>query len=100
MSQQEYTSGLVRAWGAGDRSRAAHYANAQAVQQLFGWLTRGGPGWSLVGCDNAGPRPACTFIDRESGRRLVLFYDAYELGRPHAVLDLEVLPAVPTPTTQ
>jgi hypothetical protein len=45
-------------------------------------------------------RPACTFIDRESGRRLVLFYDAYELGRPHAVLDLEVLPAVPTPTTQ
>ena len=100
VSQQEYTSQLVRAWGAGDRIRATHFATAPAVQQLFGWLARGGPGWSLVGCDNAGPRPACTFIDRESGRRLVLFYDAYKLGRPHAVLDLEILPTVATPTTQ
>jgi hypothetical protein len=99
-SQQDYTSVLVRAWGVGDQSRARRYATAAAVKKLFGTIDRGGPGWSLVGCDNAGPQPACTFIDRGQGQRLVIFYDAYKLGQPRAVLDLEFISDKPTLATQ
>ncbi|WP_344139957.1 hypothetical protein [Pedococcus bigeumensis] len=70
------------------------------MKKLFGTMDRGGPGWSLVGCDNAGPQPACTFIDRGQGQRLVIFYDAYKLGQPRAVLDLEFISDNPTLATQ
>ena len=99
-SQQDYTSVLVRAWGVGDQTRARRYATAAAVKKLFGTIDRGGPGWTLVGCDNAGPQPACTFIDRGQGQRLVILYDAYKLGQPRAVLDLEFISDNPTLATQ
>ena len=98
-SQQEYTSTLVRAWGRGDRGTAGYYTTAAALTKMFEGLDRGGPGWSLIGCDNAGPRPACTFIEREQEKRLVLFYDAYKLGQPGAVLDLEFISDIPAPAT-
>ena len=90
---------LVRAWGAGDRGRAGWYATPGAMKKLFGAMGRGGPGWLLLGCDNAGPMPACTFGDRQAQRRLVLFYDADKLAQPRAVLDLEFLSDHPTSTT-
>lgn len=95
-SQQEYTSVLVRAWGAGDRGRARWYATEAAMNKLFGAKGRGGPGWSLLGCDNAGPLPACTFSDRQTKQRLVLFYDADKLAAPRAVLDLEFISDFPS----
>lgn len=98
-SQQEYTSILVRAWGAGDRGRAGRYATPAAVEKLFGVMAGGGPRWSLLACDNAGPMPACTFSDRQAKQRLVLFYDAEKLARPRAVLDLEFLSDQSTSTT-
>ena len=90
----------MRAWGVGDRTGAGRYATQAAVRELFGAIDPGGPGWALVGCDNAGPRPACTFADRGQGQRLVLFYDSAKLGQPRAVLDVDFLSDEPTLATQ
>ena len=99
-SQQAYTSLAVRAWGVGDRARAGQYATAAAVRQLFREVDEGGPGWSLTGCDNAGPRPACTFSDPGQGQRLVLFYDSARLGQPRAILEAEFIADDPTAPVQ
>jgi hypothetical protein len=99
-SQQAYTSLVVRAWGVGDRVKAGRYATDKAVRELFGTITSGGPRWSLIGCDNAGPRPACTFGDPGQGQRLVLFYDADRLGQPDAVVDVEFIADDPTMPVQ
>ncbi|MFC8502475.1 hypothetical protein ACFUC1_08950 [Pedococcus sp. NPDC057267] len=69
------------------------------MDKLFGAAAVGGPGWSLLGCDNAGPLPACTFSDRQTKQRLVLFYDADKLTRPRAVLDLEFISDAPATTS-
>ena len=79
---------------------AGRYATEDAVRRLFATIDRGGPGWSLIGCDNAGPRPACTFADPGQGQRLVLFYDSAKLGHPHAVVDAELIADDPTAAVQ
>jgi hypothetical protein len=99
-SQQAYTSLAVRAWGVGDRAKAGRYATDAAIREWFGAISSGGPGWALIGCDNAGPRPACTFGDPGQGQRLVLFYDADRLGRPRAVVDVEFILDDPTVQVQ
>jgi hypothetical protein len=71
-----------------------------AVRKLFRTIDVGGPRWSLLGCDNAGPRPACTFSDPGQGQRLVLFYDPDRLGRPRAVVDVEFIADDPSMATQ
>jgi hypothetical protein len=43
--------------------------------------------------------PACTFSDRQTKQRLVLFYDADKLARPRAVLDLEFISDHPATIT-
>ena len=84
----------------GDRARAARYATQSAVDKVFGAIDPGGPSWSLVGCDNAGPRPACTFSDPGQGQRLVLFYDSTKLAQPRAIVDAELIPDDPSAPTQ
>lgn len=88
-SQQEYTKELVERWAAGDRAGAQRYADSYAVDALFSEVR--GLGWVLAGCDNAGPRPACTYRHTATGERVVLFYDAEALGRPGAVVAVEFL---------
>jgi hypothetical protein len=52
---------LVRAWGAGDRDRAAELATAEVVDQLFGHAEAGGEDWALLSCDSTAGSQICTF---------------------------------------
>lgn len=53
---------LVRAWGAGDRDRAAELATPEAVDQLFGHEDPGGTDWELLSCDSTAGSQICTFV--------------------------------------
>lgn len=52
---------LVRAWGAGDRERAAELATPEAVDALFAAHDAGGPDWELLSCDSTAGSQICTF---------------------------------------
>lgn len=59
--RQEWASELIRAWGAGDRERAAELATPGAVDALFGFLDPGGDDWALELCEGAAGSAYCTF---------------------------------------
>lgn len=54
-------SELVRAWGAGDRARAAELATPEVVDQLFGHAEVGGDDWERLWCDSTAVELYCTF---------------------------------------
>jgi len=65
---------LVRAWGAGDRERAAELATPEAVDQLFGHAEPGGDDWALLSCDSTAGSQICTFTSASRAESLVTTY--------------------------
>lgn len=61
---------LVRAWGAGDRERAAELATPAVVDQLFGHADPGGDDWELLSCDSTAIEQICTFTSVSRGESL------------------------------
>jgi len=67
---QGWASELVRAWGAGDRERAAELATPEVVDQLFGHAAVGGGDWDLLRCEGAAGTTYCTFTSASRGEAL------------------------------
>lgn len=67
---EDWASALIRAWGAGDRDRAAELASPDAVDRLFGHSDPGGPAWALRGCEGAAGTIYCSFVDETLGETL------------------------------
>lgn len=66
-----WASELVRAWGAGDRDRAAELATPETVDQLFGHADPGGDDWELFSCEGAAGSTYCTFTSASRGESLL-----------------------------
>jgi hypothetical protein len=66
-----WASELVRAWGAGDRDRAAELATPEALDQLFGYEDPGGDDWELQSCDSTAMALLCTFTSASRSASLV-----------------------------
>ncbi len=62
---------LVRAWGAGERDRAAELATAEVVDTLFEHADPGGGDWVLDRCEGAAGSAYCTFSQASTGASLV-----------------------------
>lgn len=65
---------LVRAWGAGDRERAAELAAPEVVDQLFAHAEAGGDDWALLSCDSTAGSQLCTFTSASRAESLVTTY--------------------------
>lgn len=66
----EWAAELVRAWGAGDRERAAELATPEVVDRLFGHADPGGDDWELLACDSTAVEWYCTFTSASRGESL------------------------------
>ena len=66
----DWAATLVRAWGNGDRARAAELATPEVVAQLFD-SDLFETDWALVSCDSTAVELYCTFTSPRLGRSLV-----------------------------
>ncbi|HMJ77033.1 MAG TPA: hypothetical protein VK507_13740 [Iamia sp.] len=70
-----HSRGLVRAWGAGDRTEATVYAHPEVVDALFDIAEPGGPDWDLRDCISEDDDPVCIFYDPRRDDRVLIHFD-------------------------
>lgn len=92
-----WASELVRAWGAGDRDRAAQLATPEVVDQLFGHADPGGDDWTLLSCDSTALELFCTFTSAARSESVVTEQGDGPVGTVRFdVASTDVPPELPT----
>ena len=91
-----YADFFIKAWAAGDRTRALKFGSASAVDTLFAYEAGGEegappPDWQVVECEGAAGSSYCTFSAGGDPKIIVrVMNEAASQGQPQAISEVQI----------